>query len=84
VLGFKLTALTPRIVRVSFDGVNVGVIDMAIPGQEVQFPLTRIMLVPGINTLSFDTDTNPVSPNNGDSRMLSFKISDFQFNSDGS
>ena len=83
VLGFKLAALTPRIVRVSFNGVNVGVIDMAIPGREVQFPLTRIMLVPGINTLSFDTDTNPVSPNTGDNRMLSFKISDFQYNSDG-
>lgn len=83
VLGFKLSALTPRIVRISFGGENLSNINMAIPGQEIQFPLTSIMLPPGKTAISFDTDTRPVSPNNGDSRVLSFKISDFHFTPDG-
>ena len=84
VLDFKLSALTPRIVNVSFNGVNLDHINLVVPGQVVSFPSTKIILSPGKNTLSFDTDTNPVSPNSGDKRLLSFKISDFKYNSDGS
>lgn len=83
-LSFKLSALTPRKVTVNFNGVNLTTINIAFPGQKVPFLSTKIIISPGKNILSFDTDTNPVSPNNGDRRMLSFKISDFQFNSDGS
>jgi hypothetical protein len=78
VLGFKLSALMPRIIRVSFNGESLGNADIAIPGQEEQFPNTR-RLVPGKNNISFDTNTDPIRPNSRDSRMLSFKISDLQF-----
>jgi hypothetical protein len=81
-IGFNLSALTARAIRISLNGINVSTINM-IPGQQAVFPLTKFILTPGKNTLSFDTDSVPVSPNNGDPRMLSFNLSDLQFKAVG-
>lgn len=42
------------------------------------------MLPPGNSLLIFDSNIRPVSPQNGDARLLSFKISDFRFFSEES
>ncbi len=81
-IGFNLSALTARAIRISLNGINVSTIN-TIPGQQAVFPLTKFILTPGKNTLSFDTESDPVSPNNGDPRMLSFNLSDFQFKTEG-
>ncbi|MFH2139915.1 MAG: hypothetical protein ABII63_03880 [Pseudomonadota bacterium] len=81
VIGFKLAALSPRIVRVSLGHETQRDIDLSVPGKEVQLPLTRIVLKPGMNIISFDTNASPVKAGKGDSRMLSFRISDLYFSS---
>ena len=74
-LGFKIAALSARKVKVTIGNQHVGDIDLSNSGGESQFPRTRIMLQPGKNVISFDTDTKPVKAGNGDKRMLSFRIS---------
>lgn len=82
-LSFKLSALTPRNITVSMGGKDLGQINLKDPGKEVQFSPIQVFLPSGKTSLSFVSDSSPVSPQNGDPRMLSFKISDFQLESDG-
>jgi hypothetical protein len=79
VIGFKLAALAPRTVRISLGHEMQRDVDLLVPGEEVQFPLTRIVVKPGMNIISLDTNASPVRAGKGDSRMLSFRISDMYF-----
>jgi hypothetical protein len=81
VLAFKITALTPRVVSISLGKEKLRDINIEHAGNEVQFPSSQILLQPGKNIIRFDTHSNPVSPGNGDSRMLSFRVSDIRFTS---
>lgn len=78
-LGFKLSALGPRAVKVSHDGKTIATLNLPVPGEDSTFPKTRLMLRPGLTTLAFDTDARPINPGNGDPRVLSFKLSDLYF-----
>lgn len=83
-LEFKLSALTPRVVNILVGNDKLASINLAVAGEDKQFPLTKIVLPPGKTSLVFDTDTKPVSPQNGDARLLSFRLSDFHFQSEDS
>lgn len=84
ILEFKLSALNPRVVDVSVGDAKLNSIKLAFAGEEKQFPPTKIMLQPGKTSLIFATNTQPVSPQNGDPRMLFFRISNFHFQSEES
>lgn len=81
ILTLKLSALTPRIVNVSIDNETIDAIDLSETGVEKTLPNTEIILPPGKTTLNFSSDERPVSPGNGDRRLLSFKLRDFSFES---
>jgi hypothetical protein len=66
-------------VNISIGKLRLNSLSVDTVGEEKQFPPTKIMLQPGKNTIIFDTDKPPVSPQNGDARLLSFKISNFHF-----
>ncbi len=78
-LSFKLLALGPRVVKVSYDNRLLASLNLALPGEASTFPPTRLILKPGLNTIAFDTDAPAINPGNGDPRSLSFQLSDFQF-----
>jgi hypothetical protein len=75
-LEFKITALTPRLIKISIGNQNLGDVDIATTFKKIQFRRIGIILPPGRSILSFDTDTFPVSPGNRDNRKLSFQISE--------
>ena len=79
VISFKLTALTPRSVKVLLDDKLLDSVNITIPGEEVQFPTTQILLKPGLNKIFFEASAPPINPGNGDKRWLSFKLSEFIF-----
>lgn len=79
ILTFKLSALTPRVVSISLGTEKLRDVSIEHSGDVEQFPVTRLLLQPGKNIIRFDTHTSPVSPGNGDSRMLSFSLSDLRF-----
>jgi hypothetical protein len=78
-LGFKLSALAPRVVKVSQNGKVLATLNLATPGEVATFPTTRIMFPHGLTTITLETESPPVSPGNGDPRLLSFRLSDLEF-----
>ena len=81
-LDFKLTALTPRIIEVSIGSQSLGYVNIENLFRKIQFKHSGIILPPGESVLTFNTETLPVRPKNGDDRKLSFQISDFNFSAD--
>ena len=78
-LSFKISALGPRVLKVSHDRRLLASLNLAVPGEVSTFPSTRLILKPGLNTITFDTDAPAINPRNGDPRSLSFQLLDFQF-----
>jgi hypothetical protein len=77
-LSLRLSALEPRVVKVSKDTTLLGEA-LAVPGKETPLDGLRFVLQPGLNVISLDTDAPAVSPGNGDLRLLSFRLSGFKF-----
>lgn len=82
ILEFKISSLSPGVVSIGIDDYNLSKIDLNEVGLVKHFPRTKIKLRPGKNSLVFDSNIRPVNPQNGDNRLLSFKISDFTFESE--
>lgn len=77
-LAFGITTLRSRKLQLSFDQTNVGNLELQ-PGRSESVNLT-LSLQPGMNKLSFTTDTPGEVLTNGDPRTLAFKITDFMIN----
>jgi hypothetical protein len=84
ILEFKLSSLSPRVVKVSIGNKIINSFNLLGDGVEESMPNTKLILPPGKTTLNFNTDVQPISPNNGDGRLLSFKLRDFHFESEES
>ncbi|MBI5591178.1 MAG: hypothetical protein HY881_11920 [Deltaproteobacteria bacterium] len=72
-IGFSLSTLKPRNVKIKINGKILENFLFDLSGTAVQ--LTPITLSPGQNSLFIETDVPPEIPGNGDSRKLSFGIS---------
>lgn len=72
-----LSTLKPRAVKVALNGKMLSEFSIGIHSAASKLKPTPVILSPGKNILSFDTDVPPDYPGNGDFRKLSFQISNF-------
>ena len=74
---FTLSTLKPRSVKVALNGKMLSEFSIGIHSAASKLKPTPVILSPGKNVLSFETDVPPDYPGNGDFRKLSFQISNF-------
>lgn len=79
ILSMRLGALRPQVVSVSVAGGAAATATIANPGAETAIGPLPVMLKPGSTWVVLETGASPVSPGNGDTRMLTFRLSGFRF-----
>jgi hypothetical protein len=79
-IGFTLSTLMPRKIKIQFNSTTLAELSMGIHSASSQFKPTAVTLSPGKNIITIDTDMPPMSPGGGDPRELSFQISNFSLN----
>jgi len=73
---FDLNTLKPRNVKFTMNGKTLDNLSSFLNGTTpVHFEISPVILAPGQNSLIIETDVPPESPGKGDSRKLSFVIS---------
>lgn len=75
---FTFMTLKPRNVDVMLNGTLLGKIAMNQGGMPFQATFPLVTLRAGVNTFVMKTDVPPESPGNGDSRKLSFGLSNIK------
>ncbi len=77
-IGFTLMTLKPRDVLIGLNGKLLQNLSLGRGGVEPHFKMNSVILAPGQNVLFIKTDIPPVLAGHGDTRKLSFGISNFQ------
>ncbi len=72
---FDLNTIKPRKIKLIMNGQVLDKQPSFLNGALVHFEISPIILAPGENSLSIETDVPAESPGKGDSRKLSFSIS---------
>jgi hypothetical protein len=72
---FISMTIKPRNIEISINGKQLQRLSLGSNGSLRNFKQNSIMLVPGTNTLTIETDVPAELPGNGDLRKLSFGIS---------
>lgn len=75
---FLSVTLKPRNIEISINGKHLQKLSLGNNGSSKNFKQNSIMLIPGANTLTIETDIPAELPGNGDSRKLSFGISNLR------
>jgi hypothetical protein len=76
-VSFDLHTLKPRKINLTMNGKPLEQFSSFLDGTPVHFEIPLGSLAPGENKLIINTDVPPESPGNGDSRQLSFQISNY-------
>jgi hypothetical protein len=76
-VSFDLNTLKPRNISLAINGKPLDQFSSILNGIPVHFEIPLGSLAPGENKLFINTDVPPESPGNGDSRQLTFLISNF-------
>lgn len=83
-IAFTLSAISPRKVSVIFAGKLLGELNLDEVGKEVKWYAKNVVISPGKNILELISDNPPISAQNGDPRLLSFKLSGFSIENEKS
>lgn len=75
---FISMTMKPRNIEISINGKQLEKLSLGSNGPLRRFKQNSIMLVPGTNTLTIETDVPAELPGNGDPRKLSFGISNLR------
>lgn len=78
-LDFELSSITPSLVKVYLNNKFITEINISKKMLLTHHSFPNLILMPGKNIMKFVSNKNPISPKNGDERLLTFKISNLNY-----